>query len=213
MFALNIQWSLNGVCDSMLKSLVLELVDTNNENGRHIYEWNQINQSNKQYSKLISIVHNGMTQIAWHFEGLEYLNTINIQYSEVSFAVTEWGQRKLPPLELIMDCRFGRSNHSNIQYQFNTSIHKWNVMKLHESFPIVPIWMDCYCGRFFNSSSNPVKSQKLHSPNWMDSYDSQFNKWNDFDSSSLASFFLYKLGIFFIIAKPTHIDWNSFRWI
>ena len=24
-----------------------------------------------------------------HFEGLEYLNTINIQYSEVSFAVTE----------------------------------------------------------------------------------------------------------------------------
>ena len=24
-----------------------------------------------------------------HFEGLEYVNTINIQYSEVSFAVTE----------------------------------------------------------------------------------------------------------------------------
>ena len=46
MFALNIQWSLNGVCDSMLESLVLELMDTNNENGRHIYEWNQIKQSN-----------------------------------------------------------------------------------------------------------------------------------------------------------------------
>ena len=155
MYALNIQWSLNGVCDSMLKSLVLELVDTNNENGRHIYEWNQINQSNKQYSKLIRIVHNGMTQIACHFEGLEYLNTINIQYSEASFAVTEWGQRKLPPLEWIMDCRFGRSNHSNTQYQFNTSIHKWNVMKSYESFPIVPIWMDCNCGRFLNSSSSP----------------------------------------------------------
>ena len=69
MFALNIQWSLNGVCDSMLESLLLELVDTNNENGRHIYEWNQINQAIKQYSKLIRIVHNGMTQIAWHFEG------------------------------------------------------------------------------------------------------------------------------------------------
>ena len=26
-----------------------------------------------------------------HFEGLEYVNTINIQYSEVSFAVTELG--------------------------------------------------------------------------------------------------------------------------
>ena len=50
--------------DSMLKSLLLELVDTNNENGRHIYEWNQINQANKQYSKLIRTVHNGMTQIA-----------------------------------------------------------------------------------------------------------------------------------------------------
>ena len=75
--------------DSMLESLLLELVDTNNENGRHIYEWNQINQAIKQYSKLIRIVHNGMTQIACHFEGLEYRNTINIQYSEVSFAVTE----------------------------------------------------------------------------------------------------------------------------
>ena len=91
MFALNIQWSLSGVCDSMLESLVLELVDTNNENGRHIYEWNQINQANKQYSKLIRIVHNGMTQIACHFEGLEYLNSISIQYSVITFAVTEWG--------------------------------------------------------------------------------------------------------------------------
>ena len=26
-----------------------------------------------------------------HFEGLEYVNTINIQYSEVSFAITEKG--------------------------------------------------------------------------------------------------------------------------
>ena len=130
MFALNIQWSLNGVCDSMLESLLLELVDTNNENGRHIYEWNRINQSNKQYSKLIRIVHNGMTQIACHFEGLKYLNTINIQYSEVSFAVNEWGQRKLPPLELIMDCRFGRSNHSNTQYQTNTSNHKGTIIEI-----------------------------------------------------------------------------------
>ena len=70
--------------DSMLESLVLELVNTNNENGRHIYEWNQINQSNKQYSKLIRIVHNGMTQITCPFESLVYLNTINIQYSEIS---------------------------------------------------------------------------------------------------------------------------------
>ena len=111
-----------------------------------------------------------------------------------------------------MDCRFGRSNHSNTQYQFNTSIHKWNDMKLLESFPIVPILMDYNCGRFFNSKS-PPKSLKLYWPIWMDSNDSQFNMWNDFDSLFLASFFLYKLGIFFIIAKPSHIDWNSFHWI
>ena len=45
MLALNIQWLLNGVCDSMLESLLHELVNTNNENGRHIYEWNRINQT------------------------------------------------------------------------------------------------------------------------------------------------------------------------
>ena len=98
------------------------------------------NQASKQYSELIRIVHNGMTQIACPFEGLEYLNTINIQYSEVSFAVTEWGQRKLPPLELIMDCRFGRSNYSNTQYQFNTSIHKWTTIEI--------VWISSNCPNF-----------------------------------------------------------------
>ena len=42
------------------------------------------NQASKQYSKLIRIVHNGMTQITCPFESLVYLNTINIQYSEIS---------------------------------------------------------------------------------------------------------------------------------
>ena len=40
------------------------------------------NQSNNQYSKLISIEHSGMNKVDRHFEDLEYLNTINIQYSE-----------------------------------------------------------------------------------------------------------------------------------
>ena len=58
-------------------------------------------KSIKQYSKLISIELSGMNdhtdhQVDWHFEDLEYLNTINIQYSEIS------------PLEL-MDVKFGRS--------------------------------------------------------------------------------------------------------
>ena len=51
---------------------------------------NQI-KSNKQYSKLISIEHIGMKQVAQHFEDLEYLNTINIQYSEILSNVTERG--------------------------------------------------------------------------------------------------------------------------
>ena len=46
-------------------------------------------QSIKHYSKLISIEQNRMTYIDGHFEDLEYLNTINIQYSEILSNVTE----------------------------------------------------------------------------------------------------------------------------
>ena len=63
-------------------------------------------KSIKQYSKWI--LHTGMNQAARHFEGLEYLNTIIIQYSEILSNVTERGERKLDPPEL-MDVRFGRS--------------------------------------------------------------------------------------------------------
>ena len=70
-------------------------------------------KSIKQYSKLISIELPWMDdhtdhEVAWHFEDLEYLNTINFQYSEILSNVTERGQRKQYPLEL-MDVRFGRS--------------------------------------------------------------------------------------------------------
>ena len=51
---------------------------------------NQI-KSIKQYSKLISFEHFEMNQVAWHFEDLEYLNTINIQYSDILSNVTERG--------------------------------------------------------------------------------------------------------------------------
>ena len=30
----------------------------------------------------------------------------------------------------VMDCRFGRSNHSNVQYQFNTSNHKGTKIEI-----------------------------------------------------------------------------------
>ena len=41
--------------------------------------WMKSNQSINQYSKLISIELPQMTKVVWHFEDLEYLNTINIQ--------------------------------------------------------------------------------------------------------------------------------------
>ena len=50
-----------------------------------------------------------MKQVAWHFEDLEYLKAINIQYSEILSNVTERGFSKLDPSELSMDVRFGRS--------------------------------------------------------------------------------------------------------
>ena len=77
---------------------------------------NQI-KSIKLYSKLISIEHIGMNQVVWHFEDLEYLNTINIQYSEILSNVTQRGSLKLYPLEVI-DVRFGRSTKQIITNQF-----------------------------------------------------------------------------------------------
>ena len=69
-----------------------------------------------QYSKLISIEHNGMKKVDWQFEDLGYLNTINIQYSEILSNVTERGKEKLPPhSELSMDVRFGRSTFIHFQ--------------------------------------------------------------------------------------------------
>ena len=63
---------------------------------------NEIKSIN-QYSKLISIELPGMDdhnqQEIGHFEDLEYLNTINIQYSEILSNVNERGYWKLNPLE------------------------------------------------------------------------------------------------------------------
>ena len=71
-------------------------------------------KSIKQYSKLISIELSGMNEVDQHFEDLEYLITINIQYSEILSNVTERGQQKLYFLEL-MDVRFGRSTFHHFQ--------------------------------------------------------------------------------------------------
>ena len=59
--------------------------DTISENGRNIYDKRQAFQ---HYSKLISIEHTRMKQVAWHFEDLEYLNTISNQYLNILSNVT-----------------------------------------------------------------------------------------------------------------------------
>ena len=69
------------------------------------------------YSKLISIELPGMNQVARHFEDLEYLYTINIQYSKILFNVTVKGYSKLYPTEVI-DVRFGRSTKQIIYNPF-----------------------------------------------------------------------------------------------
>ena len=52
---------------------------------------NEIKSIN-QYSRLISIEHTRMNhQVVQRFEDLEYLNTFNIQYSEILSNVTERG--------------------------------------------------------------------------------------------------------------------------
>ena len=83
-------------------------------------------KSINQYSKWISIEHSGMNQVDRHFEDLEYLNTINIQYSEILSNVTERGLQKLYPLELIMDVRFGRSTFIHFE-----SFHSYFALSMN----------------------------------------------------------------------------------
>ena len=94
-------------------------------------------KSIKQYSKLISIQLSGMKHINRPFEDLEYLNTINIQYSEILSNVTERGYQKLLFSEP-MDVRFGKSTFCHFEsfhYYFALSIsrnhHLFLQVQLH----------------------------------------------------------------------------------
>ena len=86
-----------------------------------------------------------MIQVAWHFEDLGYLNTINNLYSKILSNVTEWEPEKLPHSDM-MDVRFGRStidhfesfhyyfalsmsmNHPSIFHEVSTNRDEWIVM-------------------------------------------------------------------------------------
>ena len=76
-------------------------------------------------------------------------------------------------------------------------------IKLYDKLFMWPIWMNRNCGRFFNSNS-PPKSRKLYSPISINSNDSQFNMWKDFDV--LFPHFACKYVCF-----PIMIDFNRFN--
>ena len=98
---MNIQWSLNEVEWNELEWMCISNDGITDRFGQDQREWKQhlwmkSNQSNNSYSKLISIEHTRMDdnqtfKVDKHFEDLEYLNTINIQYSEILSNVTERG--------------------------------------------------------------------------------------------------------------------------
>ena len=93
-------------------------------------------KSSKQYSKLILIEHTWMNEVVWHFEDLEYLDTINIQYSKILSNVTTQGHSKLNLSEL-MDVRFGRSTFNHF-----ISFHSYFALSTnmnHYFFPVVQI--------------------------------------------------------------------------
>ena len=107
--------------------------------------WIKSNQACKQYSKLISIELSGMDdhtdyQVVWHFEDLEYLNNINIQYSEILSNVTERGSQKLLFSEF-MDVRFGRStffHFGSFHYYFALSMNM-NVKNQNKQFVFLQV--------------------------------------------------------------------------
>ena len=75
-----------------------------------------------------------MNEVDRHIEDLEYLNNINIQYSEILSNVTERGYSKLHPSELSMDVRFGRSTFIHFEsshYYFALSMNMNDLLNYH----------------------------------------------------------------------------------
>ena len=83
---------------------------------------------------------------------------------------------------------------ANLEYLNTTNMHYSKILSNvnNQGLQKLCLWdlMDARFGRFFNSNS-PAKSLKLYSPIWMDSNDSQFNMWNDFDLSFPNQLFLW----------------------
>ena len=81
------------------------------------------NQSNSQYSKLISIEYSRMNKVDRLFEDSINLNVITPVYVELLSNVTDRGLQKLHPLELMIDVRLGRSTPKIILNHFISTSH------------------------------------------------------------------------------------------
>ena len=97
-----------------------------------------------EYLKLILKYYLQMNEVVSPFEDSEYLDQINIQYFKILVNVTERGLQKLPPLELIMDVRFGRSRFNHfIQFHsyFALSMNMMHHILFHKVHPYRVEWI------------------------------------------------------------------------
>ena len=111
---------------------MLELVpdfDEISEKGRNIYEWNEINPILLDIDFLRTHSNERGKRTFWRF-GISI--SINIHYWLLLSNVTSRGYRKLFPLELMMECRLGRSrfNHSILFHYYFESL----VNMIHHFF-------------------------------------------------------------------------------
>ena len=118
---------------------MLELLldfDEISENGRNIYEWNEINRIILEIDLLWTHLNEPCKSI---LRRLGISISINIQYWLLLSNLTVLGQVKLIPSELMMECRLGKSrfNHSILFHYYFASlvnmIHHHIFLQVHHN--------------------------------------------------------------------------------
>ena len=114
-------WSFFSVILTFCNALLLQ-----DERDVQKHLWLKSNQSNNQYSKLISFEYSKKRMVIWHFSHLEYLKKKSALALLLS-RVTTSTCFKVYPFEETNVCKFGRSttNHSNRVH--NTPHCQWTL--------------------------------------------------------------------------------------
>ena len=87
--------------------------------------WITSNQSNNQYSKLISFEYDKKRMVIWHFSHLEYLKKKSALALLLSRVTTSTRFKVYPPP--VKDVRFGRSIYNHSIPVYNTSHCQWTL--------------------------------------------------------------------------------------